>query len=357
MQIFVSKDGQQFGPYTLEELHGYVWQGSFTAADRACHDGQNWVTIGQVPSFSAGGQTVEIEPNNKIRLWSSIGVGVALLVAGLLVWQFSGEDSSEAEQEVIASNDEKASGPGQTQKPSGTDDAKVENSISMKKVMTESLKSEGEEQMPNHPILKKLKSIKIPTVQFFESPLPETMAELQRLAKQFDFAEPDPTKKGVNIVVLNTAGHPPPNVTITLGSVNGMALDKMIGFITEQQGWTFDVRNDAVVLSRSGIGAVRPIGLETEFHEVPQGTIQRMTGGGGASGAGGADPFAPRAAGDDVGAKIRGFLEQAGIPFKDARGHKFVFDGLQMIVTHERRFLNLIERILERLDKDSKKKN
>jgi len=205
-------------------------------------------------------------------------------------------------------------------------------------------------------LLEKLKTINVPAVQFFESPLPEVVAELQRLAKQFDFAEPDPTKKGVNIVVLNPAGEPPPNVTITL---NGMALDQMISFITEQQGWTFDVRNDAVVLSKTGAGGGRPIGLETEFYEVSQGTIQRMTGGGGGGGGGaGGDPFAPpgggaAAGGDDVGAKIRGFLEQAGIPFDDARGHKFVFDGFQMIVTHERRFLDLIERILERLDQDS----
>jgi general secretion pathway protein D len=204
-------------------------------------------------------------------------------------------------------------------------------------------------------LLDKLKTINIPAVQFFESPLPEVVAELQRLAKQFDFAEQDPTKKGVNMVVLNPNGEPPPNVTITL---NGMALDQMIGFITEQQGWTFDVRNDAVVLSKTGMGGGRPIGLETEFYEVSQGTIQRMTGGGGGAGGGGADPFAPPGGGggggaDDIGAKIRGFLEQAGIPFDDARGNKFVFDGFQMIVTHERRFLDLIERILERLDQDS----
>jgi general secretion pathway protein D len=203
-------------------------------------------------------------------------------------------------------------------------------------------------------LLEKLKTINVPAVQFFESPLPEVVAELQRLAKQFDFAEADPINKGVNIVVLNPAGEPPPNVTITL---NGMALDQMISFITEQQGWTFDVRKDAVVLSKTGAGGGRPIGLETEFYEVSQGTIQRMTGGGGGvGGAGGVDPFAPPGAGaggDDVGGKIRGFLEQAGIPFEDARGHKFVFDGFQMIVTHERRFLDLIERILERLDQDS----
>ena len=45
-------------------------------------------------------------------------------------------------------------------------------------------------------------------------------------------------------------------------------------------------------------------------------------------------------------------MEGAEVPFDDTKGHKFVYDGFQMIVTHERRFLDLIERILERLDAD-----
>ena len=47
---------------------------------------------------------------------------------------------------------------------------------------------------------------------------------------------------------------------------------------------------------------------------------------------------------DDPGQKIKAFLEGAGISFDDGKGHKFVFDGFQMIVTHDRRSLALIER-------------
>jgi general secretion pathway protein D len=202
----------------------------------------------------------------------------------------------------------------------------------------------------------KLKIIQVPGVQFFESPLPEVMAELQRQAKMFDLTEPDPSKKGVNIIPLQNGDEPFPNVTITL---NTMPLGQMIQFIAEMVSWTYDVRSDAIVVSKSG-GTFTGRSLETEFYEVTQGTIQRMTGGAGAGmGGGGADPFAPAPGGgggggaDDTGVKIKGFLEGAGIPFDDTKGHKFVFDGFQMIVTHERRFLDLIERILERLDADS----
>ena len=201
----------------------------------------------------------------------------------------------------------------------------------------------------------KLKIIQVPGVQFFESPLPEVMQELQRQAKTFDLTEPDPAKKGVNIIPLANGDEPFPNVTITL---NSMPLGQMIQFIAEMVSWTYDVRSDAIVVSKSG-GTFTGRSLETEFYEVTQGTIQRMTGGaGGGAGGGGADPFAPAPGGggggaDDTGAKIKAFLEGAGIPFDDTKGQKFVFDGFQMIVTHERRLLDLIERILERLDADS----
>ena len=204
-------------------------------------------------------------------------------------------------------------------------------------------------------IEEKLKIIQVPGVQFFESPLPEVLTELQRQARAFDLTEPDPAKKGVNIIPLLVEGEDPPSVTITL---NSMPLGQMIQFLTETVNWTYGVRADAIVVSKSG-GSFRGRPLETEFYEVTQGTINRMTGGGaGAGGGAGGDPFAPAPGGggggaDDQGAKIKAFLEGAGIPFDETKGQQFQFDGFQMIVTHERRSLDLIERILERLDADS----
>ena len=201
----------------------------------------------------------------------------------------------------------------------------------------------------------KLNLIKIPEVPFFESPLDEAMQELMRQSKQFDLTEQDPSKKGVQIIVKKPPDDEPyPPVTITL---NSMELGKMIQWITEMVSWTYDIRADAVVISKTG-GSFKGRPLETEFYEVTQGTINRMTGGGGGMGGAAADPFAPPPAGggggaDDTGLKIKAFLEGAGIPFDDGKGHKFVFDGFQMIVTHDRRSLDLIERILAKLDQDS----
>jgi hypothetical protein len=52
MNIYVHKEGTQYGPYTLEQLQQYIQQGSFTLQDQACFDGQNWLTVAQVPGIS-----------------------------------------------------------------------------------------------------------------------------------------------------------------------------------------------------------------------------------------------------------------------------------------------------------------
>lgn len=199
----------------------------------------------------------------------------------------------------------------------------------------------------------KLKLIEIPGVDFFNSPLSEAMTELQRQARLFDLTEPDPAKKGLNIIPL-IGEEEEPTVNIKL---NAMALGKMIEFITEMVGWTFDVRSDAVVIQKTG-GTFKGRPMETEFYQMNPGTVQRLTGSSG-GGAADADPFAPAGGGGDGGGddgiKIRAFLENTGIPFIDAKGHKFAFDGFQMIITHERRYLDLIERILSKLDEESSK--
>jgi len=51
MQAYVHKDGKNLGPYTIQELRDRVENGSLDREDLACHDGENWVKIAQMPSF------------------------------------------------------------------------------------------------------------------------------------------------------------------------------------------------------------------------------------------------------------------------------------------------------------------
>ncbi len=52
MQIFVSKTGLRYGPYSLEELQGQLEQGVFTPRDFASDDGsRNWEPIRMLPGM------------------------------------------------------------------------------------------------------------------------------------------------------------------------------------------------------------------------------------------------------------------------------------------------------------------
>ena len=59
MEIYVRKDGQEYGPYTLDELRYHVLTGNCSANDSASHDGENWMTISQVPGLVSEYQPVE----------------------------------------------------------------------------------------------------------------------------------------------------------------------------------------------------------------------------------------------------------------------------------------------------------
>ena len=49
MQIYIHRDGQQFGPYSVEEAKNYVASGSLLADDLAWHEGAaDWAPLAQV---------------------------------------------------------------------------------------------------------------------------------------------------------------------------------------------------------------------------------------------------------------------------------------------------------------------
>jgi hypothetical protein len=62
MQIYVSRNTTQYGPYSLDQLRNYVEAGNFTISDLACFDGQNWVTVAQVPGLMSTPQKSRMPP-------------------------------------------------------------------------------------------------------------------------------------------------------------------------------------------------------------------------------------------------------------------------------------------------------
>ena len=145
MNIYVHKDGTQYGPYSLEQLQQYLQQGSFTLEDQACHDGQNWVSVGQIPGIAQAatspaqpasqpqaqasapqkaaakkktvsaktkqtatpGQHAKAPQKGKggskaLFLFGGLGIVLIGLIAGLCYILFSGDDEEVKEDKLIA---------------------------------------------------------------------------------------------------------------------------------------------------------------------------------------------------------------------------------------------------------------
>ena len=228
----------------------------------------------------------------------------------------------------------------------------IEREWERPKVFDRQIEEANEVETGPSNIENKLKLIQIPEINLFESPLSEACNELTRLARLMDLTEQDPGKKGVNIIPM-IGGDEEPTVNISLKS---LSLGKMLEFILETVGWTWEIRDDAVVITKTG-GEVAGVNLETQFFDILENTLIRITGGDGGFEAD-ADPFAPggndEAAGDN-GKKIKQFLQNVGINFDESKGHKMTFNGNSLIVTHDRKSLDKISRILSKIDETSAK--
>ncbi len=63
MKIYISRDGQQFGPYSLEQAKQYLREGNLKQTDLACHDGQNWIPLPKVPGITQEPTPRATQPN------------------------------------------------------------------------------------------------------------------------------------------------------------------------------------------------------------------------------------------------------------------------------------------------------
>ena len=130
MNIYVHKDGTQYGPYTLEQLQQYIQQGAFNLQDQACHDGQNWVPLSQVPGVSQPGaaQTPTQQPQQsqatqavgnaqkqfnqtkassakgggkKVLIFASIGGVTLISLVVILIVYLLGDDGEENGNQIV----------------------------------------------------------------------------------------------------------------------------------------------------------------------------------------------------------------------------------------------------------------
>lgn len=192
---------------------------------------------------------------------------------------------------------------------------------------------------PRSPLLEKLEGIVLPEVSFTRVEVGRALAALATAAAQHDTAAPEAPGVGVSFVFIGpeTGG---PTVTLALHRVT---LKRALDLITEAGGCDYEVRADAVIVRMDGGGG----DLETELFPVSQATVRRVTGGVEAAGATRGRSGEAVAAGGEAGA-LRAFLQQAGVDFAGTAGSSLAYDGGAIIVTHSRRNLRRVRRILQR---------
>jgi endonuclease YncB( thermonuclease family) len=89
LQIHIHKEGESYGPYTLEQVRQYLKAGNFTGSDYACHDGANWIKLSQVPGVTASkpktvATTVEQTAKVKVKPVKKL-LGIKLLIIGFFL--------------------------------------------------------------------------------------------------------------------------------------------------------------------------------------------------------------------------------------------------------------------------------
>jgi hypothetical protein len=114
MMIHISRDGEQFGPYTLEDANAFLAQGSLLATDQAWYEGApDWMPLTGVPGIQWGNPVIEtasVAAGSKVKPLMVVGIAAGVLtVFGVVGWGYPGvfkkEGSSEqGKPEIIAEN-------------------------------------------------------------------------------------------------------------------------------------------------------------------------------------------------------------------------------------------------------------
>jgi len=234
----------------------------------------------------------------------------------------------------------------------------------------------------------KLKRIIIPEIEFENTPLEDAIEFLRIKSRELDDLEPDPTRKGVNIIIRagssgggggggafggtsdlgfdsgdggaaapSFGGSDNPSQTPISLRLSNVPLMEALRYTTDLARLKYKVEPHAVV--------VIPLtevsdDLFTQIYRVPP-SFQNSGGGGGGGGASD-DPFAGLGGGDDAGGSslvakksAREILEEAGVSFPSGSSAIYNPSTSQLIVRNTQTQLDLIEAYVDTLTADVEK--
>jgi len=197
-------------------------------------------------------------------------------------------------------------------------------------------------------INRKLDDIIIPKIDFQEASVAEALDFIKQRAAALDTTEPDPARRGINIVLKLAPDSPEANARITLG-LSDIPLRAAIEYVAKAASLKLKVEPYAV--------AVVPLNeptdvLITKEYKVPPSFITALpaTGGGNAPlpGAGAGTPVAPGSQSvitQRSGAKE--FLEGSGVGFPPGASAYYLTSSSKLIVRNTQANLDLIDTLVE----------
>lgn len=190
------------------------------------------------------------------------------------------------------------------------------------------------------PVVTRMKGIVIPSANLKEMKLDRVIEALGELSLSYD-----KDQKGVNFVLIDPE-HRNPDVSLTL---RDMPLDRVLDQVLRSVNFSYSVNNGVVEIRPDSTNS----DAETEFFPLSKQSLARMTGIGAAVSGGAADPFggggASAAGGSPEVEGLKRYFRSAGIDFsEEGKGTGIGYDGIQLIVTHNRRTLERIRNIVRR---------
>jgi general secretion pathway protein D len=196
----------------------------------------------------------------------------------------------------------------------------------------------------NDPVTEKMKTIRLPEgFVARDEPLDRALTKLSGLSQTYD-----KDQKGVNIVPVTDGGESP-TVNLTLRDVT---VFQALDYLCKRVGYSFSVSPSGIVEVRKDAGDSL---LDTQFFELTQAAVVKMTGQGlntTAPGGAAASPFgnpggaAGPAEGNPQEMAIKSFLTRSGVPFEPPA--TLSFDGTRLIVTQSPKNLDRVKNIIRR---------
>ncbi len=193
-------------------------------------------------------------------------------------------------------------------------------------------------------INRKLDNIRIPSINFREATVREALDFIKQRSRDLDTDEPDPNKRGINIVPKLDSATADAGQRITL-SLTDVPLREALNYIATAASLKTKVEPYAV--------AVVPLSertdvLITKEYKVPPGFISNAPAGGGDAGGGFGGGFGGAAETATVARSgAREFLEAQGVDFPEGASANYLASSSRLIVRNTQPNLDLVDQLVD----------